>query len=272
MSKTAPVSTVVPCFCCGKTIERAVASVAAQTVLPAELVLVDDASGDGTRSLLLEIAARFPVGWVKLVLLDKNVGVASARNAGWAVASQPFVAFLDSDDAWHPQKIEIQFDYMQAHPEVALCGHAFRLLKNATLPDWSIGENLPSVVGKWEMMLKNQIVTPSVMVRRDIPHRFLAHQRHMEDHMLWMCVVCDGLGVARLKSELAAIYKRPFGVTGLSSQVWLMARSDVSNYLRLFQRRSVSLFEFLLLMLFSIVKLVRRLLIYFTYVRWTKWI
>ena len=70
MSPQASVSVVVPCFRCTDTIERAIASVAAQTVVPEEVILVDDASGDGTRMLLHEISRRYAPGWIKLVLLD----------------------------------------------------------------------------------------------------------------------------------------------------------------------------------------------------------
>ena len=60
MIVTAPVSVIIPCFRCTKTIARALASVAAQTLRPAEVILVDDASGDGTRAVLHELQAYYP--------------------------------------------------------------------------------------------------------------------------------------------------------------------------------------------------------------------
>ncbi len=266
----APVSVIIPCFRCVATLDRAVASVALQTLRPAEVILVDDASGDGTRALLHKLQVQYGSDWIKLVLLVLNVGAASARNAGWAASTHPYIAFLDSDDAWHPQKIEIQYGYMQAHSDVAMSGHDFGLLESAELPRWSVTKAAPSIVRKWSMVLKNQFVTPSVMVRRNISQRFIDGQRHMEDHMLWMCVVCDGLCVAKLSCVLVAIYKESYGVSGLSSQIWLMARSDLSNYRRLFQGRYVNFFQFCLLVVFSALKLLRRLVIYFFYLRWKR--
>ena len=125
--KIALVSVVVPCYRCIATLERAVRSVAQQTQRPAELILVDDASGDGTLELLRTLQARYG-DWVRVVALPANAGAASARNAGWNVATQPYIAFLDADDAWHPRKVEIQWDYMQRHPDVALSGHLCRQL------------------------------------------------------------------------------------------------------------------------------------------------
>jgi len=270
MISNATVSVVVPCFRCAKTIERAVASVAAQTVLPAEVILVDDASGDGTRTLLQQLCAQYNSGWIKLVLLDQNVGAGSARNAGWAVASQPLIAFLDADDAWHFQKIEIQYGYMAANPNVALCGHGFRLLKQDVLPYWEVNKSVALRITKWRMILSNQFVTPSVMIRRDVAYRFLDRQRHMEDHMLWLSLVCAGELVIKLPVALAAIYKDPFGMTGLSSMVWLMERSELGNYKRLYQRRCINEFQFVCLTGYSMLKYFRRLLIYSVYLRWKK--
>ena len=139
MKPVAPVSVVMPCYRCAGTLARALESVAAQTVLPMEMILIDDGSADGTRALMQTLAGRYPQGWIRLVLQDQNTGAASARNAGWAVATQPFVAFLDSDDAWHPQKIEMQYAFMNANPEVALSGHGHRLLAPDAVPDCSAG-------------------------------------------------------------------------------------------------------------------------------------
>lgn len=270
MTNKALVSVVIPCYRCVLTIERAIASVAAQTLLPAEVILVDDASGDTTRTVLTKLSQKFPAGWIKLVFLDQNVGAGSARNAGWAAASQPFVAFLDADDAWHTHKIAIQYGYMVSHQDVALCGHGFRMLKQGQMPDWDAGIGEARTVGECAMLLSNRFVTPSVMVKRELGYRFVEQQRHMEDHMLWMKVVCSGARVVKLTNELAAIYKNSFGVTGLSSHVWLMERSDLNNFRRLYRDGFVSSLQLAFLIPFSLLKHLRRMVIYMGYLKWTK--
>lgn len=270
MNDMAAVSVVIPCYRCARTLERALASVAAQTQRPAEVILVDDASGDDTREVMQQLSQKFDPGWIKLVFLDQNVGAGSARNAGWAVAGQPYVAFLDADDAWHFRKIEIQYGYMCAFPDVVLCGHGFRMLKQGVLPYWEIGLGQAREIGKWAMLLSNQFVTPSVMIRREVGHRFIERQRFMEDHMLWLRVVCAGDRVVKLPVALAAIYKDPFGVTGLSSRVWLMERSDLGNYRRLYRSGDITAPQLGVLVVYSLLKYVRRLMIYAGYLRWKK--
>lgn len=266
----AAVSAIIPCYRCTQTLERAVASVAAQTLRPAELILVDDGSGDGTRALLQSIAARYAPGWIKLVLLDQNVGAGSARNAGWAQASQPLIAFLDADDAWHFRKIEVQHAYMQAHPEVALVGHGYRLLKQDALPFWEVRPGIARPLSKLDMLLSNKIVTPSVMLYKDINHRFVPGQRYVDDHMLWLNIICTGGLATKLDVPLVAIYKDLFGVNGLSSKIWLMEQSELGNYYRLYKDKHLTTLTFLLLLIYSLLKYLRRLVIYTTYLRWKK--
>lgn len=264
------VSVVIPCYRCAGTIDRAIASVAAQTRRPAEVILVDDASGDDTRKLLEKLSQRYERGWIKLVFLDQNVGAGSARNAGWNLATQNYVAFLDSDDAWHPEKLKIQSAYMEAHPEVDLSGHGCRRLGQDGLLGWPVAQNGATPIHKWSLILTNKFVTPSVMLRRDVIHRFVENQRFMEDHMLWMKIVCVGGNVVKLDAELAAIYKEPFGVAGLSSQVWLMERGDLGNYRRLYRKKYINAFQFAFLVIYSVMKYARRLLIYWGHLRWKK--
>ncbi|MDD3935661.1 glycosyltransferase family 2 protein [Rhodoferax sp.] len=270
MTDKAPVSVVIPCYRCAGSIERALASVAAQTLLPAEVILVDDASGDGTAAFLHELSGRYESGWIKLVLLDQNVGAGSARNAGWAVASQPLIAFLDADDAWHCRKIEIQYGYMVAHPDVGLCGHGFRMLKQNEVPDWSVARAEGETVSKWAMLLSNRFITPSVMIKRDIGSRFIEGQRYMEDHMLWLHVVCSGVSVVKLPLALAAIYKDQFGAAGLSSHLWPMERSDLENYRRLHHDGCIGRPQLAVLLGYSVLKFMRRLVMYWGCLRWKK--
>ncbi|MDR9769531.1 glycosyltransferase family 2 protein [Acetomicrobium sp.] len=141
-----PVSVVVPCYCCEDTIERAVVSVMSQTALPGEVILVDDASPDHGRTLskLQELQERFrDKTHIEIIALKNNSGPSVARNAGWETATQPYIAFLDADDAWHPQKLEIQYGWMKEHPEIALTGHKCLWLKEDSLPQSC--EPLPKV-------------------------------------------------------------------------------------------------------------------------------
>lgn len=269
-SATASVSVVIPCFRCASTVDRAITSILNQTQKPAEIILVDDASGDDTLAHLHKLAHEYP-GWIKVITLSANQGAGSARNAGWAVANQPYIAFMDSDDAWHPKKIEIQYNYMTAHPEVMLSGHAHRKLNDNDCDlNWNVQAWEVKPITKKMLLLKNYFVTPSAMLKRDISFRFAEGRRHMEDHLLWLEIACNQGVVTRLNAELAAIFKPSFGAAGLSAQLWSMESGDLRNYERLYDRGSINFIQWIGLSIYSLFKFSRRLVVYWGFIRWKK--
>ena len=75
------------------------------------MIIVDDGSTDGSAELIRGIIEKEPR--IKLIALDENVGAAEARNVAISMAKGRFIAFLDSDDLWMPEKLEHQLGYMQ---------------------------------------------------------------------------------------------------------------------------------------------------------------
>jgi glycosyltransferase involved in cell wall biosynthesis len=106
------VSVVLPVFNGESSIARAVRSVLGQTISNLELIVVDDASADRTIDLL----SRYSEPRLELVRLERNSGAAAARNAGIRRARGDYIAFLDSDDEWLPQKLERQLELIAAAP------------------------------------------------------------------------------------------------------------------------------------------------------------
>ncbi len=260
MTEVVPVSVVIPCYRCAQTVERAVASVAAQTVQPLELILVDDGSADGTRAVLNELRGRYAPGWIRLVLLDQNLGAASARNTGWEQASGHYIALLDADDSWHPRKIELQYKFMASRPDIAVSGHGYEQVDAvATSAALDVAEFQQLQV--LPVLLKNPFVTPSFMFLRDISHRFLSGRRHMEDHLFLMQVATSGLGMAKTALPLAFIYKNMFGDSGLSADLWAMQRGELENYAVLSREGRIAYAGAILLQAYSCIKFSRRLVL-----------
>ena len=110
----ATVSVVIPSYNCGHYVVKAVESVLKQSCPPQEIILVDDGSTDHTREVLE------PYRKAIVYLYQKNAGEPAARNTGIRHASGEFIAFLDADDMWLPEKLELQMEYFARHPEVAL--------------------------------------------------------------------------------------------------------------------------------------------------------
>ena len=260
MTPSVPVSVVIPCYRCAHTVERAVASVVAQTVQPAEVILVDDGNDDETSRVLEELRACHPSGWVKLVLLEHNLGAASARNAGWDQAHGRYVAFLDADDSWHPEKIALQYGFMVSQPAVMVCGHAHQQVARTPQPIL-VAQPVFRILMAFYVLLKNPFITPSFMVRNDLPVRFLPGRRHMEDHLFLMRVAMAGMLIAKTQQPLAYIYKNIFGEAGLSADLWVMQRSELENYAILYKEGYLSTSATHVLRAYSWLKFLRRYVI-----------
>lgn len=261
LTETVAVSAVIPCYRCTETIERAIASVVQQTQRPAELILVEDGSGDDTLSVLQRLAESH-TDWIKIIALPENQGSANARNVGWNAATQPYVAFLDADDAWHKEKMTIQYAYMNTHPSVVLSSTQYKVIKQADeLPDWSIPECQAQSFSKWSWLLSNRFCASSTMIRRDVQQRFAQHQRYSEDYRLWLELVCRGHSVTKLSAELTAFYKELFGAGGLSSHLWAMEKAELGNYQYLYQAKYIGFLTYLFLCCYSLLKFLRRLVI-----------
>jgi succinoglycan biosynthesis protein ExoO len=98
------VSVVIPAYNAQETLERAIRTVLDQTVAPHEVIVVDDASTDGTRELVQALAAQEPR--LRLIASSPNAGPAHCRNIGFRAAEGDWIAIQDSDDAWQPERLE----------------------------------------------------------------------------------------------------------------------------------------------------------------------
>ena len=114
-NSTLNVSVIIPTYNRKNLLKRALHSAISQTFVPQEIIVVDDGSSDGTKDWVLE---RFPC--VRYISQD-NSGVSSARNRGIREAKGSWIAFLDSDDEWMPDKLEKQEIAINDSKEAWLC-------------------------------------------------------------------------------------------------------------------------------------------------------
>lgn len=100
------VSVIVPVYNAEKHIGKALKSVFAQTYRNIEIVMVDDQSTDHSSEIIKQYQKEY--SYITYYLLDRNMGAGAARNKALELACGQYVAFLDADDLWHPQKVEKQ--------------------------------------------------------------------------------------------------------------------------------------------------------------------
>jgi len=256
------VSAVVPCYQCRDTIARALDSVRNQHLAPMEVLLVDDGSEDGTLEALHHLAQRFSKDLrIEVLSLKRNRGPATARNAGWDAARGEYVAFLDADATWHPRKLEIQYRFMERHPDVYLSGH-LRAVSSGRMDERLVNDKpIVRYLGFDHLLWTNPVAPSAIMVRNDRRFRFREGQRRMEDHRLLLDMARAGERLALLKLRLAAHHKPDFGAGGLSANLLAMERAELGNYQELYRLRAIGAPLLIALCAWSVVKFSRRLAI-----------
>ena len=269
----APVSVVIPCYRCSETINRAVWSVIRQTCPPKEILLVEDCSND--EGLTIAALHRLKGSHrgdthIQIVQLKENVGPGGARNAGWDLAREHYISFLDADDSWHERKLELQHQWMDAHPEVMMTGHR-SILWLADNKSAEVSEQLKAwQVSSRDMLISNRFPTRTVMLRKNLPCRFDPKKRHAEDYLLWLQIVLGGWSAWLIDATLAYSYKEEFGKAGLSKHLWQMERGVQDTLQKICREKLISNAACLFAMLFSILKFIRRLVWVHAYYRWKK--
>ena len=192
------VSVVMPAHMAELFLAESIRSVLLQTLPNWELIVIDDASTDRTFAIASEFTKSD--SRIRVIRLDKNAGVADARNVGIAAARGQYLAFLDSDDLWLPQKLEVQIDYME-RTGAGFCFSSYRRLSL----DGSVGHRLrvPALVSYKQLLKGNVIGCLTVVIdRRQIPVVKMEKVGH-EDYVAWLSVLRDGHIAHGIQSDLA---------------------------------------------------------------------
>jgi glycosyltransferase involved in cell wall biosynthesis len=201
------VSVVMPVFNAATTVERAVASIGAQTWRDWELIAVDDGSSDGTGEILGRCAredARVRV------LRRSHRGVALTANVGLEAATGELVARMDADDVAHPERLAEQVSLLEREPTVGMAsclvdfgGDRVAREGYALHVDWLNGLVVPEEIAL-NRFVEAPVANPSVLFRRELVERHGAFRDgdFPEDYELWLRWLDAGVRIAKVPRAL----------------------------------------------------------------------
>jgi len=226
-------SVVIPCYNRAHSIEQSIRSALAQSHPPTEIIVVDDGSTDDGPRIASSIGPQVRV------IRQSNAGAAAARNRGLMEAAGEWIAFLDSDDVWHPDKMRCQAAAIAALPraDVVFCdtcvvadGHV-RLASRFELG--GLEESVVTRHGDFaahdrslfvSMLDRSRCITSAVAVRRGLPElRFPEHIWGSEDWALWLTLSLryQMVSVSRVLTTMHT------GKDNLTQQTAKLLRNDV---------------------------------------------
>jgi len=209
------VCVVIPAYNAETTLLRALDSVAAQTLPPNKILVVDDASSDATRSL----ASTYRKAAIDVISTQTNVGAAGARNQGIRAAATDLVAFLDADDEWLPTKLEKQVNLLVANQNSTFCSCGSNLISpdGKDMGDIYRGQAITTGPEAWKALLKdNYVTTPSVLVwRRHLLALggFEESLKIAEDQDMWIRLAERG-GLSYVSETLVQVHERKSSLSG----------------------------------------------------------
>ena len=255
-------SVIIPVYNAQTTVISALQSVSNQTYKYFEVIVVDDGSTDKSQMVIEDYIRDNPN--LKITFVKKeNGGVSTARNIGLRCASGEFVAFLDADDVWLVNKLERQAQILIDNPHIDFLGtnrndEFFRRV-------WFKKFDLLTRIGPKFLLVKFIFVTPTVVFKREILAKigyFDENQRYAEEGNYFIRI-CNQYNCFLLNESLAITggEKPHFGFSGLSGNLKEMELGELKNLKDSLNMGIINKFEYLLLVLFSIVKYFRRIMI-----------
>jgi glycosyltransferase involved in cell wall biosynthesis len=190
--KPPKISVCIPTYNQARYLRQALDSVLRQTLQDFEIIVYDDASTDDTQQVIAGVAdAR-----LRYFRQPYNVGEARNRNSCVAVARGQYIAWLDSDDLYHPDMLAVQSAVLDRHPNVGLAHGAYEVIdgEGRRLPDWPLPFKCnviePGKDAFRELILSNYVNGTTVMMHRDCYKRVGPYRWHMgrssTDWEMWL--------------------------------------------------------------------------------------
>ncbi len=249
-------SVIIPMYNSKDTIKSAVKSVLNQTYKePIEIIVVNDGSKDDCEKIVEEMIINNQTNRNIKLINKLNGGVSSARNRGIKEASGTYIAFLDSDDIWHPQKLELVFEALK-DDSIKFIGHSYTLENNF---NQIFKSKYPINISFFKLLLKNFAVTPSIIIKKEICEYFDEKMTHTEDHELWLRLALK-LEVYYLDLPLTTLGRPQLSQGGLSSNKWAMRKGELKMYKNIIRYKKSLTLLYPFLVIFSLAKHLRHII------------
>lgn len=207
----------MPAYNATQYIERTILSLQQQTYTSWELIVVDDCSTDGTCDLVSRIAE--DDHRIRLVRLEKNFGgPAGPRNVGVNEARYDLIAFLDSDDIWHPQKLEKQCSLVESIDDFFACSSMIDFEDDSTIEFSEIGQVSVDNIDFMAQSFRAKIPTSSVLVSKRLVSMFPFEEspqyKAVEDFHCWLRILNSGITCRKIREPLLYYRKSEGQISG----------------------------------------------------------
>ncbi|HEY9770412.1 MAG TPA: glycosyltransferase [Coleofasciculaceae cyanobacterium] len=230
MNKSIPKVSILMCVYNGETyLSEAIASILKQSYTDFEFVIVDDGSTDSTRRILSDYAAKDER--IVLIYNQHNLGLEKSLNKGLAATKGKYLVRQDADDISLPNRLQLQVDFLDTHPEVGAVGSSVEFIdrQGTVLGKQDIPEDHHSLQAL--LLINNYLWHSSMTIRRSLLQKLGGYNEqmlHAEDYDLWWRISCNSY-LATL-SDILLQYRRdnPAAITKLKRKKQLQCSQQIS--------------------------------------------
>jgi glycosyltransferase involved in cell wall biosynthesis len=242
------VTVIIPTYNSSATLGRALDSVFSQSLLPREVIIIDDGSDDWEKSETIARSHQGDVS-VRFIRSEMNSGSSVVRNIGLLTASSQYIAFLDSDDIWFRDKLRLQLGIMdRCNVDLSVHKYIFDMNARKGDADDSYDSRTLSIssLSSWTLLFRNY-ATPTVMVRKKKMVPFDPCLRRCEDWKCWMEMLsAHGSSGVYIRHALAGGFKPGIGSSGLSGDIKAMHLTKLLALKSLTKDRKISIGEYVI--------------------------
>lgn len=183
--KNCKISIITPAFNCEKYLTETFNSVINQSFTDWEWLIIEDCSTDNTRMLLHSLSENDKR--IKVILNKKNIGASASRNKGLVMRKGEYIAFLDSDDLWHKDKLKLQLNFMIKKQCDLSFTNTLRFLRSPASPHSF--NMVPLKVTYNDILVNNTITTSSVMVKTASTEGITFKDAYYDDFLFWLDIL-----------------------------------------------------------------------------------
>ncbi|MBU4537853.1 MAG: glycosyltransferase family 2 protein [Bacteroidetes bacterium] len=252
----------MPVFNAEKSVEKSLDSIKNQTWKGEfEIIAVNDGSTDRSREIIESYQRKNPQMKIKLIH-QENGGVSKARNAALQLAEGEYIALLDSDDEWMPEKTERQMKILvDSNLNIDFITSLWNNEKIG-FPYSVDSQNQMVKITLKKLLIKITGQTSTALFKRKVLENtgyFDENQRYSEDANYWMRISANNkMYLLPEKLVIAGAGKKSFGVSGLSANLTEMEKGIQKNIREMYQTKRINLTEYLLYFVFSKLKYLMR--------------
>jgi glycosyltransferase involved in cell wall biosynthesis len=241
------ISVILPVYNGESFISEAIESILTQTYKNFELIIINDGSTDKT----VEQINKFSDSRIRFIDNGINLGLISSLNKGLENTNGDFVARMDADDICHPNRFELQLDFLLSNPDVVMCGTQINILGKET--EISYPSTFEQI--KYGLAFRSTFAHPTVMFRSDLFRnkqlKYSLEFPHCEDYELWTRIIKIGK-VANLNHKLLSYRNHSLQVSNKYEHIqsensdvvrWNYIRYLIETELNLIFESKVSVFD-----------------------------